>query len=279
MTNKTHTISLKDFPGNPVLPKKLFQAEKKAAKGNTKNYLPASFFLSSKAKKPPVVDIKVNNPKGNSNKRTTRIRTKGEKNKKLATKVPDDKADKDESENSLSSNEEELEELIDEGDLDKKIPNAVSKIAPKEKVQTTLESFSKKEGVTKQNAKANRKEQNDGVESSEECETSESLHELEVDSEEEPSKSKSTRATSGKRHVLSDTISDDAPKKKKRATKQESEHCVKKSSNEDEGNVEHLEEKPVKVKVEEKSSALEETTVDEDTSVVLNVKRKGRRRR
>ena len=57
-------------------------------------------------------------------------------------------------------------------------------------MQTTLESFSKKEGVTKQNAKANRKEQNDGVESSEECETSESLHELEVDSEEEPSKSK-----------------------------------------------------------------------------------------
>ena len=32
----------------------------------------------------------------------------------------------------------------------------------------------------------------------------------------------STRATSGKRHVLSDTTSDDAPKKKKRATKQES---------------------------------------------------------
>lgn len=47
---KTHTFTLKDFPGNLVLPKKLFVAEKNAS-NNTKSYLPKNFVFSPKKQK------------------------------------------------------------------------------------------------------------------------------------------------------------------------------------------------------------------------------------
>ncbi|XP_065058072.1 sister chromatid cohesion protein PDS5 homolog B-like isoform X1 [Rhopilema esculentum] len=93
LTNKIHTLVLKDFPGNPVLPKKLFHAAKKPAKPNTKNYLPASFHLPPKPKKPGVIEMKPVPTKVSSSKRSTRVRLKGDEFKVLMSKVVEEKQD------------------------------------------------------------------------------------------------------------------------------------------------------------------------------------------
>ncbi|KAK2552607.1 Sister chromatid cohesion protein PDS5-like protein B [Acropora cervicornis] len=53
--NKVHSFVLKEFPGNPVLPKKFFIPSEKDARPNTKSYLPKGFqFTSAKGQKKAV---------------------------------------------------------------------------------------------------------------------------------------------------------------------------------------------------------------------------------
>lgn len=53
--NKVHSFVLKEFPGNPVLPKKFFIPSEKDASPNTKSYLPKGFqFTSAKGQKKAV---------------------------------------------------------------------------------------------------------------------------------------------------------------------------------------------------------------------------------
>lgn len=50
--NKVHSFVLKEFPGNPVLPKKFFVPSEKGSSPNTKSYLPKGFqFTSAKGPK------------------------------------------------------------------------------------------------------------------------------------------------------------------------------------------------------------------------------------
>lgn len=50
--NKVHSFVLKEFPGNPVLPKRFFVPSEKVGSPNTKNYLPKGFaFTAAKGQK------------------------------------------------------------------------------------------------------------------------------------------------------------------------------------------------------------------------------------
>jgi len=51
LTNKTHTISLKDFPGNPVLPKKTISGREESCKGKYEELFTCKFLFKFKGQK------------------------------------------------------------------------------------------------------------------------------------------------------------------------------------------------------------------------------------
>jgi len=73
--NKVHTFVLKEFPGNPVLPKRFFVPSEKGSSPNTKSYLPKGFlFTAAKGQKKGAVESK-----SVPSKATSKTSAKGDK--------------------------------------------------------------------------------------------------------------------------------------------------------------------------------------------------------
>eukprot|EP00794_Sanderia_malayensis_P007437 gene7437-8259_t len=133
LTNKTHTVFLKEFQGSPVLPKKLFQPSAKKMKPNTKNYLPIGFHASPRGRKPIPIDVRVTSTKVKTpvkskvtpNKRTMRVRTKESvtKTADLETETP---SKYDTSRDAKFSGEEESD-IVSDASADEKAPKPAKK--------------------------------------------------------------------------------------------------------------------------------------------------------
>lgn len=144
---KNHTFTLKDFPGNLVLPRKLFIEDKTI--NSTKTYLPKGFIFSPKKKTPPL-DVKVVSHSDDKMER------KQNSASKRSVQISDDDNEGDESprkKSRISSSTKKKKTTIAASEKEvKNVARNLSKSKMKSPIKKTLKSPLKRKGSPMKNS-------------------------------------------------------------------------------------------------------------------------------